>query len=288
MPGSTQATSEWVRNTLQAEFGQFSRHWRDHTSHPATQFLPLLINGAAAGHVHQAHGQAIAEAMASAFAAHGELRFFSGSHLELDLAADHNHDDAFSALAHNLAKQGLVKGWRDEWQWVGTAEQAQIARAERALFKTLGLQTQAIHVHVENVQGLVWAAVRAESKHENPGMLDNLAAGGVAGGESVQTTLWRELQEEAGLCEDDLDAPKALYTEDNALLVSRPLLHGGWHHEKIHLFKACLKPGKLPRNTDGEVQSFQLMNRQACIRSLNGWEFTPDAGLCTALALQYE
>ena len=114
-------------------------------------------------------------------------------------------------------------------------------------------------------------------------MLDNLAAGGIASAETVERTLWRELGEEAGLDSDDFDWIKPMTPHE--LVLSRPLLYGGWHHETVILFHGQLKPGRRPCNRDGEVDAFQLMARSACTQAVNAWLFTPDAALCCALAL---
>jgi 8-oxo-dGTP pyrophosphatase MutT (NUDIX family) len=158
-----------------------------------------------------------------------------------------------------------------------------LATAERALFKTLGFRSRAVHVHVKNHKGCVWTGVRSMSKHENPGMLDNLAAGGIASAESVDSTLWRELDEEAGLNSDDFAWIEPLPPHE--LVLSRPLLYGGWHHETVILFHGQLKPGRRPKNRDGEVGAFQLMTPNACVEAINAWQFTPDAALCCALGL---
>ena len=274
------ANRAWMEQALSPAFLPFAQRWRDQHSEPASGFLNWIVNGEHLGHLDKAHLPTILPAFEDA-----------GLPLEhsvrgLELATDANQQEfsaALTSIAHRLRAFGLVPGWRDEEQLILNTRGEIIAQAERALFKTLGLRSRAVHVHVVNQHGFVWTGVRAPTKHENPGMLDNLAAGGIASAETVEQTLWRELDEEAGLNSDSFAWIKPL--PPGELVLSRPLLYGGWHHETVLLFHGQLKPGHRPCNRDGEVATFQLMSRQACVHAINAHQFTPDAALCCALAL---
>ncbi|HEX4857286.1 MAG TPA: DUF4743 domain-containing protein [Limnobacter sp.] len=277
------ADRNWITQSLPATFSGFTSKWRDSSSKPAEQFLKLLVNGQHLGHVNRQHLRAVQ----AAFHAAGLQATETTAHLELLAPTNpQQFSAALASVGRFLQALNLVPGWRNEEQLVLDAEGQVLATAERALFKTLGLRTRAVHVHVENHLGQVWAGVRAPTKHENPGMLDNLAAGGVASAEDIQTTLWRELDEEAGLGPEDFTRIEPMYPRELAL--SRPLLYGGWHHETVLLYRGVLRPGHRPRNRDGEVAGFQLMNRNACMKAVNDWQFTPDAALCCALAMSQD
>lgn len=274
------ACRDWVLQTLPPAFSGFSQRWRDSNSTPAEQFVPWQVNGQALGYLDRQH----LPHFVAAFQAAGLQTDMHATALNLQAP---DNPQAFSAalasVGQFLKALNLVPGWRNEEQLVLSPDGHVLATAERALFKTLGLRTRAVHVHVENHLGQVWCGVRSHTKHENPGMLDNLAAGGIASAEQVETTLWRELDEEAGLEPGDFStiAPGV----PHELVLSRPLLYGGWHHETVFLFQGQLKPGHRPRNRDGEVGAFQLMSKKACMMAINSWQFTPDAALCCALAL---
>lgn len=179
-----------------------------------------------------------------------------------------------------LHAQHWVPAWRDELQTVHNQRGEALFDLERGLFKMFGLRSQAVHIHIETPDGLIWAGRRSIHKKENPGMLDNLSAGGLGAGETPWDCVWRELDEEAGLCPNQVEL--ALAREP--ILVSRPV-GIGWHHETIHLFKGIVPRNWTPTNRDGEVQGFELMSHKACINAVNQWRFTPDAGLVTALLL---
>ena len=276
----TPAQRDWLQSTLGPQFKPFLARWRDHQSEPASRFCDWSINGEHLGHLDKQHLPAVVAAFDAACIPIVE----SAKGFELHTRANQQElSAALMTVANLLRAQGLVPGWRHEEQLVMNAHSEVLATAERALFKTLGLRSRAVHVHVENHRGCVWTGVRALSKHENPGMLDNLAAGGIASAESIDSTLWRELDEEAGLNSDDFAWIERLPPHE--LVLSRPLLYGGWHHETVILFHGQLKPGRRPKNRDGEVGAFQLMSPNACVDAINAWQFTPDAALCCALAL---
>ncbi|MCR2747096.1 NUDIX hydrolase [Limnobacter parvus] len=274
------AHQDWLQNNVPAHFKPFIARWRDGQSAPSQRFCNWYLNDEHLGHLDRQHLHLLLPAFEAAdLPLTQSLRGF-------DLFTDTNAQAlsaAFASIANRLRALGLVPGWRDEEQLVLSPRGQILATAERALFKTLGLRSRAVHVHVENHLGHIWVGVRATSKHENPGMLDNLAAGGIASAETVESTLWRELDEEAGLNSDDFSWIKPLVPHE--LVLSRPLLYGGWHHETVILFHGQLKLGHRPCNRDGEVGAFQLMRPKACVEAVNAWQFTPDAALCCALAL---
>lgn len=275
-----QASKAWLQNALPGKFQPFTARWRDENSAPAQQFIPWILNGEHLGFWDTQHQTTFDKVFHAA-----DLACTSTAlGMNCTSTAGPQLLSAKLASAGNMLKAlGLVPGWRNEEQLLLSPQGQVLATAERALFKTLGLRSRAVHVHVENHNGCVWTGVRSLTKHENPGMLDNLAAGGIASAESVERTLWRELDEEAGLNSDDFAWIKPLAPHE--LVLSRPLLYGGWHHETVILFHGQLKPGRRPENRDGEVSAFQLMSPNACVEAINAWQFTPDAALCCALAL---
>lgn len=276
------ANKTWLACNLSAAYQPFVAAWRDNTSAPADLFCNWYLNGEHLGYCNTLQ----LPTLLRVFEACGLSCVNNTRGVECTAVANPQALSAALISAGNMLKAlGLAPGWRDEEQLVLNPQGQTLATAERALFKTLGLRSRAVHVHVENHHGLVWTGVRAQSKHDNPGMLDNLAAGGIASAETVERTLWRELGEEAGLDSDDFDWIKPMTPHE--LVLSRPLLYGGWHHETVILFHGQLKPGRRPCNRDGEVDTFQLMARSACTRAINAWQFTPDAALCCALALSH-
>ena len=188
-----------------------------------------------------------------------------------------------AALA--LRGAGHITGWRDEhyasWGTVDVPGQAgvdELFRLERAAFRYFGFRSHAVHINGFTPEGGVWSAQRAWTKATDPGMGDNLAAGGLAAGESVISCAWRELREEAGLMPDQLDSLTFVGS-----IVTERLEPEGWHSESLQVFNARLKPGVTPINLDGEVQAFSCLAPAEVLDALRRQAWTVDAACAMAL-----
>lgn len=281
-----EADRVWVKSELGLPFGAFCNRWRDRSSlSPSNPDCEVLyIGDEALGWLHgqallrvrkglqaisQATGQAVGQANEQPCDATGPIRI-----------PLHQAQNTLAELGRWLHQQQWVPAWRDELQTVNNQKGEKLFDLERGLFKILGLRSQAVHIHIETPDGLIWIGRRSLQKKENPGMLDNLSAGGVGANEAPWDCVWRELNEEAGLKPDWVELTQA----GEPLLVSRPI-EMGWHHETIYLFRGIVPRNWTPSNRDGEVQGFELMTPKACQDAVNQWRFTPDAGLVTALLM---
>lgn len=269
-----EADRAWVKSNLGLAFEAFANRWRDSFSLDPSDSSPvrLEIGGQALGWLHGQAKVRVAEGLQNI----GYARDCTES-VQIPLGAA---QDVLTELGVWLHQQQWVPAWRDELQTVHNLEGERLFDLERGLFKLLGLRSQAVHIHIETPEGLVWIGKRSLQKKENPGMLDNLSAGGLGAGESAWDCVWRELDEEAGLKAEQVELNMA----HQPVLVSRPV-GMGWHHETIYLFNGIVHRNWTPQNRDGEVQGFELMTRTACRDAVNHWRFTPDAGLVTALLM---
>jgi len=80
-----------------------------------------------------------------------------------------------------------------------------IGRATRAEIHARGLRHRAVHMLVVNPAGDIYVQRRALSKDSQPGMWDTSAAGHVDHGEDWEAAARRELDEELGLADVDLE-----------------------------------------------------------------------------------
>jgi len=152
---------------------------------------------------------------------------------------------------------------------------AEIARCERGVFCTLGLQNRAVHVNGYRVDGRVWVAGRSEMKRADPGKLDNLAAGGVSAGESARRTALREAWEEAGV-------PAGLARRiDFPGMIIRSLRETtfGMHDQLVIVADLELPLAFEPIGRDGEVSEFLSLSVAEVEVALAGGEFTVEAAL---------
>ncbi|UIF85121.1 NUDIX hydrolase family protein [Cupriavidus sp. UYPR2.512] len=211
-----------------------------------------------------------------------------------ELLPGHNDFDARSAalqaLARQLADTGHVRGWRDERFAVTPALDAPaLAVVERAAARFLGLLTFASHMNgivdgaaCDDPDGgpALWISRRSPAKSVDPGMWDNLVAGGMPHGSDPLATLVRECEEESGI-------PPALAQGAQAhgmIEVLRDLPEGvQW--EQVYVYDLLLPPGFTPRNQDGEVSEHRRVDVAALLAIMSAGAMTVDATLVTLDAL---
>jgi 8-oxo-dGTP pyrophosphatase MutT (NUDIX family) len=189
---------------------------------------------------------------------------------------------ALQSLAQQLRRRGLIADWRNELSAVLDDAGEEIARCERGAFRTLGLQNRAVHINGYRTDGRVWVARRSALKRADPGKLDNLAAGGVAAGESPRRTALREAWEEAGV-------PRRLANKvDFPGMVIRSLRETqfGVHDELVIIADLELPLTFTPEGRDGEVAEFLCLDRAEVDAALARGEFTVEAALAMRESLE--
>jgi 8-oxo-dGTP pyrophosphatase MutT (NUDIX family) len=151
-------------------------------------------------------------------------------------------------IVEQLEKEGFIPGWRNERYRI-----ADLFEIERAAALPFGLITRAVHLN-GMVGSRMWLARRSATKQTDPGMLDNLVAGGISVGYSVEATLVKEAWEEAGLPAEL--AQKAKF--GRTLTVVREVPRGvQW--ETVIIYDLELPADFRPVNQDGEVSEFMLL-----------------------------
>ncbi|MDO4937128.1 MAG: NUDIX domain-containing protein, partial [Sutterellaceae bacterium] len=87
----------------------------------------------------------------------------------------------------------------------------------------------------------------------------------IAAGETPATSLFRELEEEAGLTESDvvLDKTTAQFT------VTR-VVPEGWMHEVAFVYPCTVKDDTRVHNVDGEVSRFTLFSQDELLEKIRG------------------
>lgn len=175
--------------------------------------------------------------------------------------------------------QGLMPGWRDERFsfWHANCDTPDLQRealfqVERSGFRFLGMRSHAVHANGFLPDGRLWCARRALSKATDPGMLDNVTAGGLPSGETVVDCLQRELAEEAGLFNLQAHALQAAGSVRTARLEPQ-----GWHDEVVHVFNLTLAAEFVPHNQDGEVAEFMCLRAPEVLERMLAGAFTVDA-----------
>jgi 8-oxo-dGTP pyrophosphatase MutT (NUDIX family) len=167
-------------------------------------------------------------------------------------------------VIEQLAKDGFIQGWRNERYRI-----ADLFEVERAAALPFGFPTHAVHLN-GIAGGRMWLARRSATKQTDPGMLDNVVAGGISAGFSAETTLVKEAWEEAGI--PDALARKATFHGTKHVLREVPR---GVQSETLHVYDLELPPGFQPQNQDGEVSEFRLLS----VAEIDFEQMTYDAAL---------
>lgn len=157
-----------------------------------------------------------------------------------------------------------------------------LGTAPRSLFRACGLRTRAVRLvrFCEEPRSPYCLGKRSPSKRISPGLWDNLVAGLVSAGETPETALIREAQEEASLklTREELvplGAFESLRMEADGLLDEQTLLFG------VKGTRRALK------NTDGEVECFGLLTSEELTEAIEAgvvmneaaWAFLVDQAL---------
>ncbi|WJF89939.1 DUF4743 domain-containing protein [Paraburkholderia bonniea] len=188
---------------------------------------------------------------------------------------------ALAVVIAALAAEGRISGWRDEIYAIRNAFDAPpLAFIERAASRFFGTLTYAVHLNgiVECAAGApqMWIARRSDTKATDPGMLDNVVAGGIGWGLDARATLVKECWEEAGIAADL--AAQAVAGRTVHVLQCLP---EGTQFEQVFVYDLAMPACFTPRNQDGEVAGHQLAQIDEVVRWIEVGAMTVDASLAT-------
>ena len=165
---------------------------------------------------------------------------------------------AVAEVVGELVRRGIVTGWRDERYPVATAYHAPaLFEMERAAIPRFGIAAYGVHVNglVRDGEKIhLWIARRARDKQTYPGMLDNMVAGGQPVGIGLMANVVKEAREEAGV-------PPALAGRAVPVgcITYRFEAPDGLRPDVMFNFDLELPADFTPRNSDGEIDGFELM-----------------------------
>jgi isopentenyldiphosphate isomerase len=188
---------------------------------------------------------------------------------------------ALGAVIGALAADDRIPGWRDETYAIRNAFDAPpLAYIERAASRFFGTMTYAVHlngvVEYDDRAPQLWIARRSDTKATDPGMLDNVVAGGIGWGFGIEATIIKECWEEAGIPEEI--AARAVAGRTAHVLQSIP---EGTQAEQIFIYDLALPVDFAPRNQDGEVGEHRLARIDEVARWIEEGATTVDASLAT-------
>ncbi|XP_008316783.1 thiamine pyrophosphokinase 2 [Cynoglossus semilaevis] len=195
--------------------------------------------------------------------------------------------EAVDAVLQSLRGEdslGCLKGWRDEkYRVMPKFSDPPLMWMERAATSLFGVKRYGVHINGYTVSNSgevsMWLGRRSPTKQTYPGLLDNLAAGGLSADVSIKHTLVKECQEEA--CIPAAIAEKALHVSTVSYTYED---EEGVFPECQFVFDLELPLDFRPRVGDGEVQEFYLLPIDKVKELLATDDFKPN---CAMVALDF-
>lgn len=250
---------------------------------PPADYLPIHFqggmhaqaNGEVIGHINPEFSHFLQESLKKEPIANVRI---DSHHLTIAAAPPSDLSRSWTELAQRMRAGGFIPGWRNEdFSWIDQNGHAYF-HLERAAFRTFGLRSTATHINGFTATGTLWLGRRSQNKATDPGLLDNLAAGGISADETPWVCARRELWEEAGVPQQISEHIQPV----GRMHMRRISSERGFHDEQLYIYDLKLAENFVPTNHDGEVSSFiEISISEAAARILAD-EFTKDAGFVTA------
>lgn len=233
------------------------RHIRTCNAWDAPRFRPLVHAGARLGLVRDDNAARLAR-FPAAFKVGADAVEVVAKGDRATLTA--RIDDVVEALV----AQGAVAKYRHEYfavaeRW-GAAPRFDLDRGAVPFF---GARAYGVHLNGWRRDGgglKLWIGRRAPDKLVAPDKLDNLVAGGIGRGHGLDETLLKEGEEEAAM-------PRALTARATpaGAISYRMGTAGGVRDDVLFVYDIETPADFTPRNTDGEIVSFALMDAAAAV-----------------------
>jgi len=225
------------------------------------QFIPFVVTGKTIGYLHNNHVDCLT--------AYPELDFLNNQLVfAKGIKSFAQRTEVINRIAQDLYQQKVLKSWVGEQYGVSqNFSDTSLFTIERAAATLFGIQKYGVHVNgytIKDNKYYLWIAKRSKNKPTWPGKLDHLVAGGHASGMSIETTLVKECQEEAGmekqLSEQAIPVGLVNYNIQVNTKISRDLLF---------IYDVKLPESFVPQNTDGEVDEFYLWPIEKVLETVN-------------------
>ncbi|XP_059190144.1 thiamin pyrophosphokinase 2 [Centropristis striata] len=188
-------------------------------------------------------------------------------------------DSLLQTLRLEEESPSCLKGWRDEkYNVMPTFSDPSLMWMERAATSLFGVKRYGVHINGytvgESGEVNMWLARRSPTKQTFPGVLDNLAAGGLAAGAGIKHTLVKECLEEARIpatiAEKARPVTTVSYTYED---------EDGVFAESQFVFDLELPLEFQPIVGDGEVQDFYLFPIEKVKELLATDDFKPNSAM---------
>ena len=167
--------------------------------------------------------------------------------------------EAVDGVIETLVAEGRIDKWRHEDFAVAPRwGEAPLFKLDRGAVSFFGVRAYGVHLNGYRQDGgalRLWIGRRAPDKKVAPDRLDNLVAGGVGYEYGLFATLAKEAQEEAAM-----PAELIARAVPVGALSYRMEMGNGVRDDVLFLYDIALSADFVPRNTDGEIAAFALMD----------------------------
>ncbi len=220
-------------------------------SHTLKDFQPFYVGGARVGYIRNAFAE--------------QLRYWpnvfqvfpAGIYLAPDLQSFEDRTQEVRAVLESLIDKGVISRWHgEEYPVTASSREHALFAIDRGSATYLGVRAFGQHVNGfvnDRGQLKMWIGRRSRSKWSAPGKLDNMVAGGLPHGISLQENLAKECWEEAAI-------PADLFSQAIPVgyISYRAETLEGFKPDVIYCYDLELPPDFVPQCQDGEVEEFYL------------------------------
>lgn len=230
----------------------FYRHIEQCNQYQAAHFLPLQVDGVFVGELRHAFAGRLA-GLAPGIEQRDAMVSWT-----TDAAGFDSLNRRMEALTGRLLEAGLVPYRRGELYPVTAGRREDVLfLMDRAVVPYFGVAAFGQHMNgfVRRADGIyLWVARRSLDRRHAPGKLDNLVAGGLPWGLSLEQNLAKECWEEAAI-----PAELAAQARQVGYISYRQETAQGLKPDTMYCYDLELPADFTPRCTDGEVSGFELL-----------------------------
>ncbi len=229
----------------------YLRHIHKCNFYRADMFLPFIVAGSQVGEVKYAFADQLVN-ISDTFYRDTDALYWNPTANNFA-----SRNQVMAELTETLLTTGLLHYRHEELYPVTTGLREQpLFLMDRALVPYFGVRAFGQHMNGyirRNGEIYMWIARRSLHKRNEPGKLDNMVAGGLPWGLSLQENLTKECWEEAGI-----PAELAAQAEATGHVSYRCEIGHGVKPDTMYCYDLELPDDFTPRCTDGEVEEFQL------------------------------
>jgi 8-oxo-dGTP pyrophosphatase MutT (NUDIX family) len=240
------------------------RHIRRCNVYSAERFVPLFRGADRIGLVRRDNAEAL-RGFPDTFAVAGDA---------VRLVAPGDFDalsGVVDRVVERLVAEGRVAKWRNEFFAVAPRWDAPpVFKLDRGAVSFFGVCAYGVHLNGYRRDGdalRLWIGRRAPDKKVAPDKLDNLVAGGIGHEHGLAATLIKEASEEADIPEDLIARAVPV-----GAVSYRMETEYGVRDDVLFLYDLDVPPSFTPRNTDGEIVEFRLMDARDVIERVRRTE----------------